>query len=120
MSILDYTTEPTIISRLYHLSFKIHSIVNNFPKQEKYVLGERIESTLIDCISSVCLAAQEQKGFKTRPILAAIAHADVANLLLRMSHELELVTTAQYQNLGTELVEITSMLGGWLRFSRTQ
>ncbi|MBP9863908.1 four helix bundle protein [Patescibacteria group bacterium] len=120
MSILDTTTEPIVINKLYQLAVKIHLVVNNFTKQEKYSIGKRIESALLHCIASACLAAQEQKGFKAQPLCASIAQADVTNLLLRMAHELGLITTAEYQRLGTELIEITSMLGGWLRFSRQQ
>ena len=109
-----------MINRLYRLAVKIHLIVNEFIKQEKYGLGRRIESALSNCIGSACLAAQEQKGFKAQPLCVAIAQADLVNILLRMAHELGLITTVQYQSLGTELVEITSMLGGWLRFSRQQ
>ena len=120
MSILDTTTEPIVISRLYRLAVTIHLIVNNFTKQEKYNLGKRIESALSNCIASACLAAQEQKGFKAQPLCVSIAQADLVNLLLRMAHELGLVTTAEYQRLGAALIEITSMLGGWLRSSRQQ
>src|SRR3990167_9360276 len=102
MTILDSTTELVVIARLYRLLLKTHLIVNNFPKQEKYVLGQRIESTLMDCISCACLAAQEQKGFKARPLLQALAQADLTKILFRMVHELGLMTTPQYQRLGTE------------------
>ena len=74
----------------------------------------------MDCISSTCLAAQEQKGFKARPLLQALAHADLAKILFRLAYESGIITIQQYQRLGAELVEITSMLGGWLRFARTQ
>jgi hypothetical protein len=120
MSILNSTIEPDVVSKLYKILLRTHRAVSHLPKLERYTLGEKLESALMDCLREVCLAAQEQKGFKTRPLLQALAHADLAKILLRMTHELEIISLAQYQLLGTELVEITSMLGGWLRFARTQ
>lgn len=117
---MDSTIEPNVIVRLYSLAVKTHKAVANFPKHEKYCLGKNLETALADCIASACLAAEEQKGFKTKPLLFAVSRAELAKLLLRMAHELQLITISQYQQIGSELVEITAMLGGWLRHSRTQ
>lgn len=119
MSIQQSTIEPTIISRLYTLTLLIHKTLREFPKPERYSLGERIETALMNCITSACLTSEEQKEFKTRHVLPALAHAELAKILIRMAQELDLITLARYQHIGNELIEISSMLGGWLRYART-
>ena len=102
MSILDTTIEPEIAARLCTLFLNTHASILQFPKQEKYLLGSRLESALIDATSYVYLAANEQKGFKTTPLMRALAQMGLATVLLRCAFTLKLISIGQYQRLGAE------------------
>ena len=86
-----------------------------FPREQRFVLAQRLQSTAMDFMECLYQATD-----KTRQI-TSLAQADVKlrqlRLYLRLSHDLELFDTRQFEHASRLLEEIGRLLGAWIKSS---
>lgn len=103
-----------VVVRLKHLYgqwMKVHSAL---PKSQRYSMGIRIDSLLIEVIEMGNAAAFARREEKAPYLRAAVRKIDTTGILLSLLWEHTLVDTSTYAPLATELIEIGKMFGGWL------
>lgn len=85
----------------------------NFPKVERFGLGNKIEQTFLDILelsfSSSYLASEQKIIFLNK----TISRLDVLKFFTQLAWEGKLIPTEKYADLSTKLEEIGRMLGGW-------
>ena len=95
------------------LKHKWLAFYKNFPKVERFGIGQKIERGFLDALELIFLSsfsAPEQKI----PLLArAISRLDVMKFFIQLAWEAKLLTTTQYALLLENLEEVGRMLGGW-------
>lgn len=105
--------EPLIITKAYDLALYLIPQVAKFPKQQRYTLGERLESMTLDLLSLLVEARYTRdKGLLLRK----------ANLLLekirysvRLCKDLKIMNLHLYEVLSKRIHEIGTQLGGWIK-----
>jgi four helix bundle protein len=92
-----------------------HDCIKNFPKQEKYSLGFKIESTVLEILELLLAAAYGFRNEKLQKVRIASNKTDLLKLLIRLSYDTKSINTKQYLTLQEQTVEIGKMLGGWIK-----
>ncbi len=84
-----------------------------FPKENKYSLGEKIDTLLIESIEAALTATFLAPEHKRAFVHRAIVKRDTAQVLLRIAWELKSLDSKKYAALSVLLVEAGRQLGGW-------
>lgn len=109
--------DVAVIQRLYDLMLWYFQRVEKFPRSQRFVVGDRIESLLLDVLDSLIEAR-----YAARPALALKR----ANLLLerlryltRLAMDLHLLSRRQYAFAAEGLDDVGRQVGGWLKASES-
>ena len=105
--------ESPIFSRTYDLLRWLIPITVKFPRQHRFVLAQAIQQVALDLQENLIEASKV-----TQPAHALLqADINLAKLRthLRLCHDLELLSTGQYEHVAKMLTEIGRLLGGWIK-----
>ena len=102
-----------LFTKLYDLILWIYPMVNKFPKAQRFVLGQRIENSVLELLRLTIRAnASRHKG----PILEEFSvELDQFRILIRLSKDLKFMSINQYAYVSSLINEIGKMLGGWIK-----
>ena len=102
-----------LLTKLQGLLVYLIPQLNKFPRDQKFVLGDRIEVKLLE-VQESCLRAY-YGGEKRGHLLEANLQLEVARHLVRLAHSLKLFANHTYAVISEKVDEVGRMLGGWLR-----
>lgn len=106
-----------IYQKTYDFMLWLHPVVAKFPKNQRFVLGQRIEMKTLDLIHSMIVANAERD--KSATLKQASVELDELRILLRLSKDLHFVNVKQYGVAAEKLNEVGRLLAGWTaKFSR--
>jgi hypothetical protein len=89
--------------------------LTQFPKQNRYTLGNKIDDVFLLAIEYCFLASYASKETKLVHLERCISRVDLLKLLLQLAWEIRVLDTKKYAVLGEQLQEVGRMLGGWRR-----
>jgi len=114
------TTKPLpLYYGFYQLIKYLYQIINNFPKQYKYTLGENIIDLAWQCLDLVFEANALPNKNKYSKILVLSASFDKLKIRLRMIQEINLISQKQFVHLQISYIKtIGEMIGGWLSWAK--
>ena len=104
---------PSVLFRekeAYCLWLPIH---RNFPKIERFGLGQKIEQSFLDVLELTSTSAYLAGEQKILMLSQTIAKLDNLKFFIQLAWESKLIPTDKYAGLSKELEEIGRMLGGW-------
>jgi len=104
-----------IFEKIYELILWLYPTVNKFPKSQRFVLGQRIEDTILEILEGIIEANQERD--KTIYLKRTSVELDKLRILIRLSKDLKFISIRQYQFVSEKINEIGKMLGGWIKDS---
>ena len=84
-----------------------------FPRALRHTLTDRIESLTLQFLELVTQAAYRRD--RAAPLREANDVLNRLRVLLRVAHELKVLSGAQYEEVTTRLSEAGKMLGAWMR-----
>ena len=87
--------------------------LSKFPRDQKFVLGDRIEAKVL-AVQEHCLRACYSRDKRTH-LLEANLTVVVTRHLIRLAHGLRLVRNHTYGVLAEQMEEVGPMIGGWLK-----
>ena len=87
--------------------------LGKYPRDQKFLLADRIEVRLLD-VQERCLRAYYSRD-KAEHIREANMGVELARHLVRLSFDLKLINTHRYGVISEKLDEVGKMIGGWLR-----
>jgi hypothetical protein len=102
-----------ILTKLHDLLVHLIPQLNRFPRDQKFVLGDRIETKVLD-VQESCLRAYYSRD-KRAHLLEANLQLEVTRHLVRLAHSLRLFSTHTYGVLAAKVDEVGRMIGGWLK-----
>lgn len=110
---LTSTAPLPIFEKAYDLTLWLLPHIARFPRNHRFVLGERIERDLYDIHDLLTEARYSQNP---RPQLRRLnILLDRLRLRIRLCKDLELISVRRYGHAAERLEEIGRMCGGWLR-----
>jgi hypothetical protein len=111
--------EIPLVKKLYELYKYAHKAISVFPKHERYSLGEKIESNILEAIELSVFGNAQPKNFKEAYLLKANAKVEVLKILFRLSLDNGFINSTQYLQNEEYLQEAGKMLGGWIKYLRS-
>lgn len=100
-----------LFQKIYDLLLEIYQLVNKFPKNQRFVLGQRMETTLmniLEIIINVNLGKVASGYFKKMDI-----ELSKLKIFVRLSKDLRFISIKKYGKLEEEIIEIGKLIGGW-------
>lgn len=100
----------------YELLHRIAVVTKGFPRDYKYTLGQKIKDESIEMVVLIYRANSSDE--KTLVIDLLLERLQVVELLVRLSHDLRIMSTKHYAS----IIEMTESLGkqaqGWKKSSQ--
>lgn len=90
--------------------------VEQFPKSQRFVFGQRLAAHAIDVVELIVTAIYSRSRVKL--LEKANMKLQTVRVLLRLCCDRRLISHRQYSYAAEKLVEVGSMLGGWIRRER--
>ncbi len=84
-----------------------------FPRQQRFVLAERLQATAMDFME--CLYQATDKPRQAEALRQADVKLKQLRFYLRLSHDLQLLDMRRYEHASRLLEELGRLLGAWLR-----
>ncbi len=106
--------EP-IITRSYELLKQLIGILKNFPKDQRFLLGDRIQSLMADILELLIEAYYSPKQYKKNKLHKVNILIEKQRHYLRLCYELGYYNSKKYHTLAKALDEIGRMVGGWIK-----
>ncbi len=85
----------------------------DFPKVERMGLGQKIDSSFLNALSTAYKSAYLPPSEKIVMLSHTISHLDMTKFFLQIAWESKLILTGKYSELISKLEEIGRQLGGW-------
>jgi hypothetical protein len=101
------------LEAMYRFLLWLIPTIDKFPRSQKFVLGDRIESAALDVLDAL-IAATYTRG---RDAMLANANLGLERLrfFMRLSHDLRLLDARRYEHAARGLDEIGRLVGGWIK-----
>lgn len=87
-----------------------------WPKHLRHTLTQRIETLTLEVLEDITTAAYQQD--KTRTLQTANERPNRLRVLLRLAHEMTVLSHAHYQESAQRLSDAGRLLGAWLKQRR--
>jgi len=107
--------EPILLSKWYEFTKWLLARVDQFPKNQRFILGQRLVDGVLDIQECLVEAAYSSGDRKREQLATANRKIEVLRWLIRMAHERELLTGRQYAFTSEQMTECGRMLGGWIK-----
>ena len=89
------------------------ALYKNFPKVERFGVGQKIERAFLDALELIFLSSYMPPEQKLPLLTKAITRIDTSKFFLQIVWENKLMTTEHYSTLLTNIEEVGRMLYGW-------
>ncbi len=106
--------EVNALTRTYDLLLWIIPQLEKFPKGQRYLLGDRIETQMLDLMDLIIEAAYTKS--KTLLLREANLKLEKLRYLIRLVKDLKYLSIKRYEHVSKCLNEIGSEIGGWLKY----
>ena len=103
----------TIFEKTYQLVLWLYPTVQKFPKTQRFVLGQQIETSALNLVRGIIRANASRAKL---PLLYELSvELDTLRILLRLSKDLKFISVRQYGFAAEQVNEVGKLLGGWIR-----
>jgi hypothetical protein len=105
-----------ILKKIYELYGLFYQCFKNFPRYDRYVVGESCARAISDLTETVMMASYLSGQEKIPNIKLAGGKINLLKFYFLFSRDSRIIDGATYLKLNNLLEEIGKMLGGWERF----
>ena len=111
--------EISLFQKIYDFYKLFYLYIDNFPKKSREVLGQKIESTILELVELISKASFAGQNEKINDLTSASVKLDFLKVLFRLTFDLKIIDQKKYILLEEKLQEMGRMLGGWIKSSKT-
>jgi len=106
-----------IYTKMLEVAVWLFAKVNTFPKKQRFVLGQQIENSALQCLRLIIEANNlgKQRETALKKLDKLNIELEVLRSLLRMAFELNFITTKSLIFAISQIDEVGKMRGGWAR-----
>ncbi|MFW6047202.1 MAG: diversity-generating retroelement protein Avd [Candidatus Woesearchaeota archaeon] len=102
-----------VFHRTYEMIKWLHTLLNKFPKSEKYTMAQKIENISLNILEGIIQSNNEFD--KEKSLERTRTEIDKLRIFLRMSKDLQFISFKQYEHGIKQIDEIGKMIGGMLK-----
>ncbi|MFI3198128.1 MAG: diversity-generating retroelement protein Avd [Methylococcaceae bacterium] len=114
---MTQNTLPKAVQDCHNLLTWLIPLLDNFPRNRRFTLGERLESGLLEILE--CLVEAAYVKNKRDLLKRANNRLAVIRHLWRMAYELQTIPAKRYEHGARLLEELGKQVGGWLKSVET-
>lgn len=105
-------TGPAVEAHYQFIMWLVPTL-ENFPRDQKFILGDRMQKTALDVLEALVEATYT----KDRKNLLRKANLGLEKLrfMFRMSHDLKYLDNRRYEHASRVLNEIGRLIGSWIK-----
>ncbi|MHB8842770.1 MAG: four helix bundle protein [Candidatus Aquicultor sp.] len=92
----------------------VHPYVAKFPKNERFVLGQKIEDELLSFVKLLMLVNKKTVRV-SQDADALCLRLDVAQVYIRLAHTMKFINTSSYLRISERLQECTRLCYGYCK-----
>ena len=109
------TTQLPVFSKMYDLNLVLIRLVNNFPKQYKYNVGDELIKTSLRLFKHLFAANREydNKIKRVEHLDNFLDDYDLLKVLIRLANEERMFSIKDAANLALLTENITKQINGW-------
>ena len=107
------TNEPQIITKTYDFLMYLIPQTSKFPRSQRYLLGERLETTACDALEILLEACYVQN--KLALLQQANIKLEKIRYFNRLCKDLKLTNLHKYEVISKMVNDIGVQLGGWIK-----
>lgn len=102
-----------VVEKVYQLILWILPKLVMFPKDQRFLLGDRIETVLLDVLELLITAvySKEKRGILTKANL----RLEHLRFLMRITKDMRYINLKSYDFFCAQVLEIGRMVGGWIK-----
>ena len=109
----ENTSIMQVIPKLVDFILWIIPALDKFPKSQKFLLGDRIETGLLDVLDKLIEANYSRE--KLVLLRKANLQLEKIRYLLRIAYKLRCFDVRRYEFASKALIEVGRMIGGWIK-----
>jgi len=115
MALAKQDDSPLAVQRCHELLLWLIPLLDQFPRNRRFTLGERIESGLLDvlqCLVEASYSKQKYNSLRQANLtLATVRH------LWRLCFELKVISSKRYEYGARLMLDVGAQIGGWQKSS---
>lgn len=105
--------ESPIFVRSYELLRWLIPLTLKFPRQQRFVLAAAIQQSALRLHERLIVARHSERDALPAALAQVDVELDTLRHYLRLCHDLDLLTTGQFEHAAMGVAEIGRLLGGW-------
>ncbi|MGH2486494.1 MAG: diversity-generating retroelement protein Avd [Ktedonobacterales bacterium] len=105
--------ESPLFARTYDLLRWLIPLTVKFPREQRFVLAAALQQSALQMHERLIEASYSHPSVIIDKLIDVQVEVDKLRHYLRLSHDLELLTTGQYEHAAKSLLEVGRLLGGW-------
>lgn len=110
---MSVPTSPQIVAKMYDFLLYLVPQVSDFPRAQRYLLGDRLENLSFDALEFLLDAIYSRERM---PLLHKInIKLDKIRYYVRLCKDLKLINLRRYEVMSKMINEVGVQLGGWIR-----
>ena len=102
-----------LFQKTYDLILWAYPVINQFPKNQRFVLGQQIENTLVTILKKMVTANKERGEERGKIIKEISINLDELFMLFRLAKDLKMLSIKRYGISVEKINEVAKLLGGW-------
>jgi hypothetical protein len=103
-----------VVLKHYDLILWMFPKISKFPRDHKFLLGDRIENLLLDILKNL-MTANYQPSTRVKNLTDVNLMLDYLRILTRLCKDLNFFNNKEYEFQAKAVDEIGRMVGGWAR-----
>ena len=104
-----------VVEKHYQLILWMLPKIANFPKDQRFLLADRIERILLDILEMLIEAVYSKN--KREILIKVNLKLDILRFMMRIAKDMRYVNVKAYDFFCQSALEIGRMVGGWLKTS---
>ena len=107
-----------VLEKMYQFVLWLVPTVDKFPRAQKFLIGDRIQTGALDVLEHLIEAAYSRDKL---PILNRInLQLEKLRYLFRLAFDLRIMDMRRYEFAARAIDEIGKLVGGWMKASRVE
>jgi len=111
---------PPIVEHYYEFCVWLLPKVSKFQKDQKYILGTRLQNTALDALEYILDSALSEKSEKAQYLEKAILTLEHLRYCFRLSVQIKMVNPKSYAYGSKQILTISKMLGAWKKSVKSE
>ena len=108
-------TLSPVVEKHYQLILWMLPKIANFPKDQRFLLADRIEGILLDILELLVEAVYSRN--KREILIKVNLKLDFLRFMMRITKDMKYINLKSYDFFCQSSIEVGKMVGGWLKSS---